>query len=183
MIRPNVVGAARTMIDEASSQVLVGTVIDFPEGTGDWTKKLDEAKLAIENGADELDYVINYEAFKKGEIELVTNEIFACTSYGLQNDKVVKWIIETAALDSAQIAAITSLIKEVVTTKFPADYHALVFVKSSTGFYVAPNNAPNGATPEAIEIMVSNSGPLSVKASGGVRNYEEALAMINLGQS
>src|SRR5690606_1375834 len=67
MIRPDVVRLARTMIDKANSEVLVGTVIDFPEGDSPITTKLEEAQQAIENGVDELDFVIDYTVFKNGD--------------------------------------------------------------------------------------------------------------------
>ena len=57
----------------------------------------------------------------------------------------------------------------------------MVFVKSSTGFYVTENGLPNGATKESIIMMLENAYPLSVKAAGGVRTFEEAVAMIRLG--
>ena len=56
-----------------------------------------------------------------------------------------------------------------------------VFVKSSTGFYKTENNEPNGATIPTIKMMLENASPLPVKAAGGVRTYEEAVAMIDLG--
>ena len=61
-----------------------------------------------------------------------------------------------------------------------SDYEK-VFVKSSTGFYKTPEGVPNGATVPAIKLMLENSFPLSVKAAGGVRTYQEAVEMIKLG--
>src|SRR5690606_41680247 len=66
MIRPEVVKLARKRVDEAQSEVLVGTVIDFPNGDSSVEDKLKEARQAIEDGADELDFVIDYKAFKRG---------------------------------------------------------------------------------------------------------------------
>ena len=66
MIRPDKVAMARKMIHEANSKVTIGTVIDFPLGNGTLEAKLAEAKQAIENGVDDLDYVVDYEAFKRG---------------------------------------------------------------------------------------------------------------------
>ena len=181
MIRPDRVALAKKMIDEANSEVLVGTVIDFPEGTSSIAKKLDEALECIQNGADELDYVCNYQAFKSGNIDLVAAEILKGTQLGLDNNKIVKWIIEVAALNDLQIAELTTLIKNVVVDNFEKEVYSSVFVKSSTGFYKTENNLPNGATVASIKIMLKNAGPLPVKAAGGVRTYLEAKEMIELG--
>jgi deoxyribose-phosphate aldolase len=181
MIRPDRVALAKKMIVDADSKVLIGTVIGFPEGTSSIAKKLDEALECIQNGADELDYVSNYEAFKAGDIDLVEDEVLRGTQLGLNNDKIVKWIIETAALTDDQIAAITTLIKNVIVTNFKEEEYSSVFVKSSTGFYTTENNLPNGATVASITIMLQNAGPLPVKAAGGVRTYKEAAEMIELG--
>ncbi|WP_348822604.1 deoxyribose-phosphate aldolase [Flavobacterium aestuarii] len=181
MIRPDRVALAKKMIKDADSKVLAGTVIDFPEGTSDVNKKLDEALECIQNGADELDFVCNYEAFKAGKTELVKDEVLKGTQLGIENGKAVKWIIEVAALNDLQVGELTALIKNVVTANFKPEDYSSVFVKSSTGFYKTENNLPNGATVPSIAIMLENSGPLPVKAAGGVRTYEEALKMIELG--
>lgn len=181
MIRPDVVSLARTMIDKANSEVLVGTVIDFPEGNSSVEEKLKEAQQAIENGADELDFVIDYNAFKNGNFQKPKQEVLECSKLGLDNNKTVKWIIETASLTPMQIVQISALIKNVIIANFDEDVYEKVFVKSSTGFFKTPNGEPNGATVEAIKLMIENSFPLPVKASGGVRSLEEAEQMIKLG--
>lgn len=181
MIRPNRVVMAKKMITDANSKVDIGTVIDFPEGKSSLDKKLEEANKAILDGADDLDFVCNYEAFKNGEIDLVKNEILACTRLGLEHQKIVKWIIEVAALNNQQIIQLSALIKNVVITNFKEENYSSVFVKSSTGFYKTENNLPNGATRETIILMLENSSPLPVKAAGGVRTYPEAVDMIRLG--
>ena len=181
MIRPDKVQLAKKLIDKANSKVLIGTVIDFPEGNSNLDRKLEEAQEAINNHADELDFVINYEAFKRGEIELIKQEIIACTQLGLSHKKVVKFIIEVAALTNHQIIQISALIKNTIIANFKEENFAHVFVKSSTGFYKTEDNLPNGATIPTIILMLENSNPLPVKAAGGVRTLEEALAMIRLG--
>jgi len=87
MIRPDRVALAKKMIQEAHSIVLIGTVIDFPKGESDLATKLAEAEQAIADGADDLDFVCNYEAFKKGEVALVKEEILKGTQLGLSNKK------------------------------------------------------------------------------------------------
>ncbi|WP_395042992.1 deoxyribose-phosphate aldolase [Flavobacterium sp.] len=181
MIRPDMVSLAKKMIAKANSKVLIGTVIGFHEGTNLLQEKLDEANKAITDGADDLDFVCNYEAFKKGEIDLVKNEILQATKLGLQHHKTVKWIIEVAALNSDQIIQISALIKNVVMSNFNEDYYNSVYVKSSTGFYKTENNLPNGATVSSIIMMLENCSPLPVKAAGGVKSYDEAIEMIRLG--
>jgi deoxyribose-phosphate aldolase len=181
MIRPEMVSLAKKMIVSQNSKLDVGTVIDFPNGSSSLNKKLKEANQAILDGADDLDFVCNYEAFKKGNIKLVKEEILKCTQLGIQNHKVVKWIIEVAALNNQQIIQLSALIKNVVISNFKEENYASVFVKSSTGFYKTENNLPNGATIPTIIMMLENASPLPIKAAGGVRNYEEAMEMVRLG--
>jgi deoxyribose-phosphate aldolase len=175
------VSLAKKMITEANSPVLIGTVIDFPEGNRGLEAKLAEATQAIQDGADDLDFVSNYEAFKNGDVDLVKEEILKCTQLGLVNGKVVKWIIEVAALNDKQIIQLSALIKNSVITNFKEENYTSVFVKSSTGFFKTQNNLPNGATVPAIKMMLENAFPLPIKAAGGVRTYDEAVEMIRLG--
>lgn len=181
MIRPERVSLAKKMISEAGSKVQIGTVIDFPEGKSSIEDKLKEALNSIVDGADDLDFVCNYNAFMNGNIDLVKQEILACTRLCIENKKVIKWIIEIAALNDIQIVQLSSLIKNIVISNFKEQYYSTVFVKSSTGFYKTKNSLPNGATVPAIIMMLENAWPLSVKAAGGVRTYEEAIEMIQLG--
>lgn len=181
MIRPNMVKIAREMIDDQKSKLLVGTVISFPEGENTLEEKLEEALQAIHDGVDELDYVCNYKAFKKGETELIKNEILQGTKLAFQHHKIAKWIIEVAALTDAEIVQLSALIKNVVIANFKEESFPNVFVKSSTGFYKTENGLPNGATIPTIIMMIENASPLPVKAAGGVRTYEEAIEMIKLG--
>ena len=161
MIRPEYVVATRTILDEHNSNVLVGTVSDFPVGQASLKTKLSEAEKAIEDGADELDFVVNYQAFQKGDFEAVRAQINACTVLCLKNDKVIKWIIEIAASDE-EIASLTALIREEVEQSFPNEVDK-VFVKSSTGFYQRVDGGPVGATISGIKIMKDNSGQLPIK--------------------
>jgi deoxyribose-phosphate aldolase len=181
MIRPDKVALAKNMIDETNSKVTIGTVIDFPLGKGTLEDKLSEAKEAIENGVDDLDFVLDYEAFKRGKIDTVKEQVLEGTKLGLAHHKIVKWIIEVAALDNDQIVQLSALIKNVVIANFHENDYEKVFVKSSTGFYKTPEGIPNGATVPTIKLMLENCCPLPVKAAGGVRTYEEAVEMIQLG--
>lgn len=182
MIRPEHVRKTRMFLDERDSNVLVGTVIDFPLGEASLEAKLSEAKQAIADGADELDFVVNYQAFKNGHIEVVRAQIKACTALCLNYGKVVKWIIEIAALSDKEIASLTSLICEEVEQSFPSEVQR-VFIKSSTGFYQRFDGGPVGATLSGVKIMKDNSGQLPIKAAGGVRNIEDVKRMLDLGVS
>ncbi|MGB1932617.1 MAG: 2-deoxyribose-5-phosphate aldolase, partial [Flavobacteriales bacterium] len=143
--------------------------------------KLDEISKAINLGADEIDVVINYELFKKGEYDYIVNQVKECTAFCLSNNKTIKWIIESAALSDNEIIDICRLIRDVVIDNFGQNNAHNVFVKSSTGFYISPDSAPNGATVSAIKLMLDNSSPLPVKASGGIRNIEDFKTMVDLG--
>jgi deoxyribose-phosphate aldolase len=181
MIRPKHVSLAKKMIEKTNSKLAIGTVIDFPLGRLSIEEKLVQAKQAIFDGADDLDFVCNYMAFINDEINLVKNEVFLGSKFGLENNKTVKWIIEVAALTDMQIIQISALIKNVIIANFKEEKYNSVFVKSSTGFYKTENNKPNGATKDSIIQMLENSFPLSVKASGGIKNLENAQEYIRLG--
>ena len=181
MIRPEVISLAKNRITESASNVQIGTVIDFPEGNSDIETKLFEASQAIADGADELDFVCNYEAFKNGKVDLLKTEILLGTQLALENNKIIKWIIEVAALNDKQIIQLSTLIKNVVISNFKESDYANVFVKSSTGFYKTKDNEPNGATIPSVIMMIENASPLLIKAAGGVRNYQDAITMIQLG--
>jgi deoxyribose-phosphate aldolase len=181
MIRPKHVLLAYEMIFKANSKLEIGTVIDFPKGKSGLEKKLEQAKKAILDGADDLDFVVNYKAFKKKEYELVKQEIIECTKLALQNNKTIKWIIEVAALNNKQIIQLSAFIKNAIISNFKEENYSNIFVKSSTGFYKTKNNLPNGATFDSIIMMIENASPLPIKASGGIRSSQEAEIMIKLG--
>lgn len=181
MIRAKYVSVVKKIFSKSNSVVLIGTVIDFPEGNSSTENKLKEAKKAIFLEVDELDFVINYKAFQQGEINLIKEEVLACTKLCLNHNKVVKFIIEVAALSTAEIIVISQLIKEVVLTNFDETVAKKVFVKSSTGFFKTLNNKPNGATLETMKLISENAKPLQIKAAGGIRDYGTALKMISLG--
>ncbi|RQP14960.1 MAG: deoxyribose-phosphate aldolase [Chryseobacterium sp.] len=181
MIRPEYVAKVRAYLDAEGSSVKLGTVIGFHEGTASTDEKWAEAAEAIKAGADELDFVINYQAFIEEDLDLVKQEFLACTRLCIEHGKVAKWIIEIAALTDGQIAALTGGIAKWAGENFTDEEQSKIFVKSSTGFYKTEDGKPNGATPEGIRIMLDNSGKLPVKAAGGVRTPEEAEQMITMG--
>lgn len=181
MIRPDYVKTFKDYILKKNENVVVGTVIGFHEGSYSTEEKLTEAQKAIADGADELDFVINYEAYKRGKLDGVKNEFLQCTQLCLDNGKVAKWIIEIAALTDEQIAYLTSKIWSWAQGNFSEKDFSKIFVKSSTGFYETEGGKSNGATFEGIQIMLNNAGKLPVKAAGGVRTPDDAEKMIALG--
>lgn len=154
--------AARAL--EAST-VKVCTVIGFPLGASTSEVKAFETKNAIENGATEIDMVINIGALRDGNTELVKKDIEAVVQAANQK-AIVKVIIETSLLTDVEKRTVCELV--VVAG---AD-----FVKTSTGF------STGGATVEDVKLMRAVVGPeIGVKASGGVRNFEDMEKMIEAG--
>ena len=146
------------------SAVKVCTVIGFPLGMNDSKVKAFEASLAAEQGADELDMVINVGRLKAGELEYVKNDIKAVVD--ASQGKLVKVIIECCLLTDEEKATACLLAKEA-----GAD-----FVKTSTGF------STGGATVADVALMRKTVGPeMGVKAAGGVRDYASAMAMLEAG--
>lgn len=181
MIRSKHIVFAKQIIESNASNVLVGTVIDFPTGEASTQTKLKEIQSAIELGADDIDVVINYKQFIDGGSEDIAEEVKSCTALCLDHNKTIKWIIESAALNDNQIETICQLIRDVVLENFGANKAQYIFVKSSTGFFISPDSKPNGATVSAIKIMLENASPLPVKASGGIRNTTDFNTMVELG--
>ncbi len=145
----------------ADSDVLVCTVVGFPAGTHTKETKVFETKEAILNGADEIDMVINQNALKNGDDDAVYEEIKAIKE--ACGDRILKVIIETSNLTEDEKVKASLLAK-----KAKAD-----FVKTSTGF------SGGGATYDDIKLMRKTVGPeMGVKASGGVRTYDDAMKMI-----
>jgi deoxyribose-phosphate aldolase len=155
----------------AGSPVVVAAVIGFPHGAVRPEVKALEARLAIADGARELDMVINLGALTSGREDLVCTDIAAVVAEAKPAGVIVKVILETCYLSADEIKAACRLAEEA-----GAD-----FVKTSTGFGVKASG-PTGATPEAVRIMLDAvAGRLEVKASGGIRTWADALAYLELG--
>ncbi|MGO1319995.1 MAG: deoxyribose-phosphate aldolase [Galactobacter sp.] len=155
--------AAEALKDSASKTC---TVIGFPLGAGTTATKVFEATKAADDGADELDMVIDIAAARAGDREALVRDIRAVAEVAHAKDKLLKVIIETCLLDhDAKVLACEASVEA------GAD-----FVKTSTGF-----NGP-GANVDDVALMRATVGPdLGVKASGGVRSREDALAMVAAG--
>ena len=148
------------------SNVKVCTVVGFPLGAVDACIKAYETKLAIEAGADEIDMVINIGALKDGAYDVVKDDIRTVKDVCDANNVILKIIIETCLLtDEEKVKACE------ISLEAGAD-----FVKTSTGF------STGGATVEDVKLMRKVVGDNAyVKASGGIRDKDTALAMIEAG--
>ena len=175
MIRSEFILIAKELIEISKSKLKVGTVVDFPFGNSSTTQKLAEAKLAIERGAYDIDYVCDYNAFKRGSFDKFDIDIIEGTSLVLENKKIVKWIIETGALSTDEIRGIAKRISKLVQSSFPQSANK-VFIKTSTGYY-----GGYGATVKDVKIIKSVVGNLQIKASGGMSCLKDCLEMIKLG--
>ncbi|MET3689395.1 deoxyribose-phosphate aldolase [Priestia megaterium] len=163
-VNPTWVKKAAELLKDAP-EVKVCTVIGFPLGATTSAVKAFETTNAIENGADEVDMVINIGALKDKNYDLVQSDIQAVVD-AAKGKALVKVIIETALLTDEEKAKVSEL-----AVKAGAD-----FVKTSTGF------STGGATVEDVVLMRKTVGPdVGVKASGGVRGLEDAKAMIEAG--
>jgi len=163
-VNPTWVKKAAELLKDAP-EVKVCTVIGFPLGATTSAVKAFETTNAIENGADEVDMVINIGALKDKNYDLVQSDIQAVVD-AAKGKALVKVIIETALLTDEEKATVSEL-----AVKAGAD-----FVKTSTGF------STGGATVEDVALMRKTVGPdVGVKASGGVRGLEDAKAMIEAG--
>jgi len=148
--------------------VAVASVVGFPHGAVRPEVKALEAALAIEDGASELDMVMNIPALLSGRHADVARDILAVVEQADRSGAVVKVILETCLLSPEGIAAACRLAEE-----SGAD-----FVKTSTGF------ASGGATHEAVAVMLESVGDrLGVKASGGIRTWGECVAYLEQGCS
>jgi deoxyribose-phosphate aldolase len=157
----------RAMREIGKEKIQLVTVAGFPLGYNMTETKLDEIRRAIDNGADEVDLVWNVTSFKTG-IPWTKIEIAKCAKLTHDSEKLLKVIIETAYLSDPEIEN---------ACKLCADAGA-DFVKTSTGF------APSGAKEEQVRLMRGSLPPtVGVKASGGIKTREHAVAMIEAGAS
>jgi deoxyribose-phosphate aldolase len=159
----DVAAAARLV---AGSTVAVASVIGFPHGSHRPETKALEARLALADGARELDMVMNIGRFLSGDHESVRDDIAAVVAEAKRGGGLVKVILETCFLSPGEIATACRL----------AEQAGADFVKTSTGY------GTDGATPEAVRIMLDTvGGRLGVKASGGIRTWSNAVMYLDMG--
>lgn len=151
---------------EVPEGLKVATVCGFPSGKHHSSVKAAEAARSIDDGADEIDMVIDIAAANEGLFDLVEADIAAVRAV-VPDGKILKVIIESAALsDEAIVGACRA-----------AEAAGADFVKTSTGFHPA-----GGASVHAVELMKQTvGGRLGIKASGGIRTADAALAMVAAG--
>lgn len=148
-----------------SKSITLVTVAGFPLGYNLTETKLHEIQFAIDNGADEIDVVWNISSFKTNLLWTKV-ELAKCSKLTHDHHRILKVIIETAYLSSQEIES---------ACKMCADA-GVDFVKTSTGF------APAGANVEHVKLMRKNlPKDVRIKASGGIKSYEQAFALIEAG--
>jgi len=149
-----------------SKGVALCTVIGFPMGYSKTSAKVEEIKKAIDEGADELDVVINNAAVKDKAWAYVESDIEAMTRATHMRAKKIKVILETSLLNSKEIQKLCEIINQ----------HECDFAKTSTGYSTA------GADPTIIRLMRRFlNEKIQIKASGGIKTYERAVEMVEAG--
>ena len=152
--------------DYVGDRLQICTVIGFPNGYNTTAVKCAETRDALQNGADEIDMVINLGDLKDGNEEAILSEIQSLKE--ICGEKILKVIIETCLLTEAEKLTMCRLV-----TQAGAD-----FIKTSTGFSTA------GATREDVSLMRANVGAsVQVKAAGGISNLQDAEDFLSLGAS
>ncbi len=163
-VRPSDLPLCRKIL--AGSDVLLTTVIGFPHGTTTTKTKVAESAEAIENGAVELDVVLNIGKLRSGEYDYVADDLQAVIDLAHANNVLVKVIFENCYLSREEIIKACE-----ICNKVGADY-----VKTSTGY------GTGGATDEDLKLMRQYAAPnIKIKAAGGVRTLERAIEVRKLG--
>jgi len=161
-VYPNFVEICAEKLEGTSIEVC--TVVDFPDGVGDITNNVVDVAIATSDGAMEIDMVMDIEAFRKKNYEKVSAGIMNVVEAA--EGRIIKVIIESCFWTDDEIRAACEIVQG----------SSAQFVKSSTGF------STHGATVEHIKIMRETVGDLfGVKASGGIKTFDDALKMIQAG--
>lgn len=149
-----------------NTPVKVATVIGFPFGYHHYNTKLEEARIAIEEGADELDMVMNLAAFKSNDLAYVETEAGVISHLTKENTKTLKVIIESGVLTEEEIIKCCELYR----------HYPVQFLKTSTGY------ADKGASVEAVRLMRQHlPETIAIKASGGIKTAAFAHDLIEAG--
>ena len=162
-IPPYFVKDAAQILENASTKL--ATVIGFPFGYSHYSAKLEEVRMALEEGAQELDVVMNIAAFKSNDLAYLESEILAITSLP-ENQATIKLIIESGVLSEEEIVRCCELYQ----------HYPIHFLKTSTGY------AEKGASIDAVRTMRKHLPPhIQIKASGGIRDYSFARQLLDAG--
>lgn len=168
MVAVNSVQSARCRRYLQGSQVHVGAAVSFPLGQTSIEAKVFETRDALENGADEIDYVVNLTEVKNGNWDYVKREMESIVSACREKGAICKVIFENCYLEKDEIRSLALIAKEVGPD----------FIKTSTGF------GTGGAVAEDVRLMKETAGErVRVKAAGGIRDWETCRAMIEAGAS
>jgi deoxyribose-phosphate aldolase len=163
-VPPYYVTDTRQMLE--GSDVKLATVIGFPFGYSHYMAKAEEASRALEEGADELDMVMNMAAFKGNDLAWLESEISELTNRAGARGAAVKVIIESGILTDEEIIRCCEVYR----------HYPIQFMKTSTGY------AEKGATLEAVRLMRAHLPEnIHIKASGGIKTYDFARELINAG--
>lgn len=163
-VPPYFVSDARKLLE--NSAVKVATVIGFPFGYHHYKTKLEETNIAIEEGADELDVVMNIAAFKSNDLAYVETEIGVLSKLTSDKSKTLKVIIESGVLSDEEIVRCCEIYQ----------HYPVQFLKTSTGF------GGEGASVHAVQLMRKHlPASIQIKASGGIRTAEFAQQLIDAG--
>lgn len=165
-VRPCDVKRAAEILKD--SPVLITSVIGFPHGTTTVQTKVFEAKEAIDNGAVELDVVLNIGKLKSKDYDYVKEDLKAVTEIAHENNVVVKVIFENCYLDDDEKISACEICNEI----------GVDYVKTSTGF------GTGGAEDKDLKLMRENTDPeIKLKAAGGIRTLERAIEVKKIGCS
>lgn len=163
-VPPHYVALAKKRLLQSS--VKVATVIGFPFGYSSIDAKFAEVTKAVDDGADELDIVINLAALMNNDFEYLTKEITKCLQPIRLHNRLVKVIIESGILLDKTIEDCCTLYTK----------HKVDFIKTSTGY------AEKGASVHAVKLIKKNiTDEIRIKASGGIRTFEFAKELIEAG--
>ena len=165
-VPPPFVREARRLMDELHPKTRVVTVVGFPMGYSAIAAKSEEIKRATEDGADEIDAMINIAAIKSGQWNHVANDIEALALATNMRGRILKLILECGLLTSTEIQRICEL----------AATSRVAWLKTGTGFHNLP------ATPEMVRTLRSfTPAHIKIKAAGGIRTLVDAQALIDAG--
>jgi deoxyribose-phosphate aldolase len=165
-IPPLYVREARRLLDDLSPRTRVVTVVGFPMGYSAIASKSEEIKRATEDGADEIDAVINIAAVKSGNWNLVSNDIEAMSLATNMRGRTLKLILECGLLTAEEIQRLALL----------ASDSRVNWLKTGTGFHGHPT------TPEMVSALRKIApAAMKIKAAGGIRTLAEAQALLQAG--
>ena len=174
VVRPEHLNLAFNIKSKFKSSIKIATVVNFPLGTDSFdsiTKQLNKSK----DFSDEIDIVVDYNAFKYSDFKRFDSLIELCTRFCLENDKIVKWIIETGALSKNEIKSICQRIEAIISSQF-SNHLSKSYIKTSTGYY-----SGYGAKLDDIKLIKNSIKKMKIKASGGIKSKDFAENLVKLG--